>query len=76
MVHYSGLDLKGKCRGFIPHGKKNVIQKWIVDVQPEIVQFKDPVTGERVTMLISHGDAVDSSNISTYQSAYPGIIVG
>ena len=68
--------MKGKSRGFIPQGIRNQIQAWIPGVQPEIVQYTDPTTGEKITKLDDHGEAWDPAIIAAAEAAYPGLLVG
>jgi len=73
--HFHTANPNTRDRNCIPQGKELVIQKWVVDVQPEIKQYTDPTTGEVVYKLDSHGQAWSSAIISAAQAAYPGILL-
>lgn len=68
-------DLHGKSRGFIPQGIRHVEQEYIPGTQPEVVQFRDPVSGAMLTLMDDHSESWDSSIISALQASYPDIVV-
>jgi len=68
-------DLHGKSRGFVPQGIRHVEQPYIPGTQPEVIQFRDPVSGAMLTIMDAHNEQWDSSIVSALQAAYPGIKV-
>jgi len=75
-VHLTTADLHGKSRGFIPQGKRSVMQEYIPGTQPGVNQYVDNVSGAKVFVMDSHGEIWDASVVSALQSTYPGLMIG
>jgi len=65
----------GLNRGFIAQMKEEVIQEMESGAQYEIFKYTSPVNGSVQYVCKTHGVPISSTEASTLQSTYPGILI-